>query len=141
MLRWIWIPLSLVAGVMAWPCVAQDKSLDLRRDRAVRPAPTQEGSMAVVTPTPEMWFYDQERIRLDDPKMAVRRRAEQRAQHRQDRLASQQWYGISNSRPAVSATPEFGGYSPHWASNTYDSLRWRPAAAPLVVLRPITDRY
>ena len=97
--------------------------------------------MGVVTPTPEMWFYDQERIRHDDPKMAVRRRAEQRAQHRQDRLSSQQWYGISNSRPEVSATPEFGGYSPHWASNTYDPLRWRPAAAPLVVLRPSTDRY
>jgi len=141
MLRRIWIPLSLLAVAVAWPCAAQETTLQLRRDRAPRVTPARETSMGVVTPTPEMWFYDQERTRHDDPKMAVRRRAEQRAQQRQDRLSSQQWYGISNSRPTVSPTPWFGDYSSFWGSNTYDPLRWRPAATPLVVLRPSLDRY
>ena len=141
MLRRFWIPLSLLVTVLAWPCVAEDSSLDLRRDQTPRLSPTQESTMGVLTPTPEMWFYEQERTRHDDPKMAIRRRAEQRGQQRQDRLASQKWHGISNSRPTVSPTPWFGDYSSYWGSNTYDSLRWRPTAAPLVVLRPSADRY
>ena len=41
---------------------------DLRRD--VRSARSQ------TTPTPEMWFYEQERNRYEDPRSAVRRKAE-----------------------------------------------------------------
>jgi hypothetical protein len=99
---------------------------DLRRD--VSP-----GSVA---PTPEMWFYEQERNRYADPKAAVRRNAEFRAAQRSHRLASSQWYGISNSRPSVSVTPWFGTYSPTWTSNTADPYRWRPIGQTTIVVTP-----
>jgi hypothetical protein len=81
-------------------------------------------SPGAASPTPEMWFYEQERSRYDDPKMAVRRKAEFRAAQRSNRIASQHWYGMSNSRPTVSTTPWFGTYSPTWSSNSADPYRW-----------------
>src|SRR5262249_52546276 len=114
---------------------AQEQTIDVRRDPSPRLSIGQDGS-SIINPTPEMWFYEQERSRIDDPKLVMRRRAELRGQQRADRLASQHWYGISNSRPVVSSMPWMGGYAPFWGSNTYDPLRWRPPSAPLVVIRP-----
>ncbi|HEX3727339.1 MAG TPA: hypothetical protein VHV08_13895 [Pirellulales bacterium] len=132
------VPLWFV-WAMCWPCAAQDAALDLRRDRAPHVVATHEAAAAAMTPTPEMWFYEQERSRYDDPKMAIRRRAETRAQQRQDRMASMEWYGMSNSRPAVSITPLCGAYSAFWGSNSYDPLRWRSSASPLVIARPTNN--
>jgi hypothetical protein len=93
-----------------------------------------------VTPTPEMWFYEQQVNRYDNPKVMVHERAEWRANQRRSRLAASKWYGISNSRPMVSPFPWFGGYGPFWGSNTYDPLRWQPSGNTIVVERP-TERY
>ena len=136
MFRMLSLPLAIAALASAWPCVAQEAPFNLRRDQPTQPArvtPSQEGSLSTPAATPEMWFYDQERKRHDDPKMAIRRRAEIRSQQREDRLASLRWYGISNSRPVVSATPQMGGYSAYWGSNTYDPLRWKAVPAPVIV--------
>ena len=46
-----------------------------------------------------MWFYDQAMRQYKDPKMAVRAKAEFRAQERMRRLESMKWFGFSNSRP------------------------------------------
>ncbi len=132
----LWIPLSLLAVSAAWPCFAEDAKVDMRRDHVPAGAVAHESSLGAIAPTPQMWFYEQERMRQDDPKLAVRRRAEQRGQQRQDRLAALQWFGFSNSRPNVSATPWFGGYSAYWGSNTYDPLRWRASTAPVMVVKP-----
>jgi hypothetical protein len=155
--RMFWIALALLAVALTRPCSAQNATLNLRRDEAP-PARAEQNRAANTTPrqsrgvgpatqlspgslavTPEMWFYEQERKRHDDPKMAVRRRAEQCAQERHERLAALRWYGIDNSRPTVSPTPWFGEYSAYWGSNTYDPQRWRPMTAPVVVMRP-TER-
>jgi len=84
---------------------------------------------------------DLERNRHDDPKLAVRRRAEARGEQRAQRLASSKWYGIYNSRPTVSPTPWFSTYSPSWVSNTYDPARWRMPAVPVVANLPENARY
>jgi hypothetical protein len=88
-----------------------------------------------------MWFYEQDLRRHDDPKMAVRRKAESRAQQRQDRLAATRWYGISNSRPTASPTPFTSGYSAYWGSNSYDPLRWRPGGPLIIVSRPLDGPF
>ncbi|HUY31198.1 MAG TPA: hypothetical protein VMV69_00350 [Pirellulales bacterium] len=67
--------------------------------------------------TPEMWFYLRESRRYDDPKQAVRRKAEFKAAQRQRRIAAMQWYGFSNARPTVNASPFNGSYSPGWGAN------------------------
>ena len=64
-----------------------------------------------VEPTPEMWFYSQERERYLDPKEAVRRKAEFRAQQRQQRIATMKAYGMSKQRPLVTYTPFHTYYS------------------------------
>lgn len=141
MLRSLFAMLALVAVPFCRPCVAQDTTLGLRQQTVRRAHALSDSSVAVLTPTPEMWFYEQERKRHDDPKLTIRARAEQRAAQRGERLASMKWYGFSNSRPTVSPTPWFSSYSDHWGSNSYDPLRWRMPAVPLVVLRGGTERY
>jgi hypothetical protein len=74
--------------------------------------------------TPEMWFYEQELQRYNDPKVAVRKKAEFRAAQRERRLASMAWFGMSNARPMVSPTPVMGTYTPMWTSNSVDPYRW-----------------
>ena len=76
------------------------------------------------TLTPEIWLYLQELRRHDDPKQAVRRKAEFRASQRQRRLAAMKWFGQSNSRPVAVGTPFMGTYSPMWSSNSANPFRW-----------------
>ena len=77
-----------------------------------------EPAQSMTQMTPEMWFYQEEMRRHDDPKMAVRRKAEFRAAQRQRRIAAMEWYGFSNMRPIANPTPFTGGvYSPGWISN------------------------
>jgi len=68
-------------------------------------------SLSELKPTPEMWFYLQERQRYDSPKLAVRRNAEIDANQRNQRLAAQKWLGQSPQRPNVYSTI-FGGHFP-----------------------------
>ncbi len=81
-------------------------------------------SSGELTPTPEMWFYEQERKRWDDPQSLVHAAAEQKANQRRERMASMNWYGLSNLRPQASPDPVHGNYSPRWSSNGYMPSQW-----------------
>ena len=95
-----------------------------------------------LSPTPEMWFYSQERSRYDNPKAMVRRKAEIRAAERVARIESQRWFGMEKSRPWANPTPVMGSYSPTWAGNSNNFLMWRGGYAPnYVVLRPAASLY
>ncbi|HUY89588.1 MAG TPA: hypothetical protein VMV10_12710 [Pirellulales bacterium] len=79
---------------------------------------TLDAAHSMAQMTPEMWFYQQEMRRYEDPRAAVRRKAEFRAAQRQRRIAAMDWYGFSNSRPLANPTPFSGGvYAPGWISN------------------------
>ena len=90
--------------------------------------PEQIATSHSIAPTPEMWFYEQEVQRHDDPKLAVRRKAEYRTRQRELRMAAQRWYGYSKARPTVNPTPFGSVYSPSWT---------RISSRPLA----ITPRY
>lgn len=129
--------LSLSASALfGTASVAQERgdSRDLRRDN---PPPAAGQS---VSATPEMWFYEQERNRYEDPKSAVRRKAEFRSSQRASRLATCKWFGIDNSRPTASPTPVTGTYAPTWIGNTADPYRWSGVGGMPLVVRPL-DRY
>jgi hypothetical protein len=81
-------------------------------------------SSSELTPTPEMWFYEQERRRWEDPQTLVRANAEERAAQRHARIAAMSWYGMSNSRPNVSPDPTDNPFAPHWRSNGYQPAEW-----------------
>lgn len=87
-----------------------------------------------LTPTPEMWFYEQSWLRYQDPKNAIRQRAEFRANQREQRLASMQWYGLSNHRPTSSADLIHGDGVPHWSSGSVaHPMRFNASASPTVI--------
>jgi hypothetical protein len=81
-------------------------------------------SMGELRPTQEMWFYQQELERYNDPRQAVRKKAEFRTAQRQARLAALSWFGYSNSRPSWSTSSHGGHHAGHWGGNSYDPLHW-----------------
>ncbi|MGD9722386.1 MAG: hypothetical protein AB7O59_12855 [Pirellulales bacterium] len=132
MLRTTCIPLALGLAFVAAAATAQEPAAARHRDESF----AQGGQIAasgVVTPTPEMWLYEQQTRRRDDVQLAIRRRAEVRAQHRQDRIAAAAWFGMSNSRPTAQPIPIYTGYSPWWGSNTFDPLRWRASGGGVMI--------
>lgn len=89
-----------------------------------------------VTPTPEMWFYEQYRRQYQDPKFGVRQKAEFRAGQRQDRIASRRWFGFSNQRPVAGSDPFHSDYSPSWtANNAHYPFRWGGVNGATLVVR------
>jgi hypothetical protein len=103
---------------------------------AEKPIAAGQGSGGMVSlgdlkATPEMWFYDQAMRQYQDPKMAVRAKAEFRAQQRQRRIESMKWFGFSNSRPRANSDPFNGDYSPGWvAHSSYYPSRWNGMNQP-----------
>jgi hypothetical protein len=81
-------------------------------------------SMSTLTPTPEMWFYEQMRQDYNNPELQARRRAELEASQRRARIAAREWYGYSNSRPTAHPTPHTYYYSATWGSNTTNPFIW-----------------
>jgi len=86
--------------------------------------------------TPEMWYYQQQMQQYDDPKAAVRRKAEFRARQRQARLAAQKWFGYSKLRPPANSTPYGVTYSPRWIGNSRYPFSWSGSSTPAVVIVP-----
>lgn len=109
--------LAVSALVMASVAVAQQPTKD-------KPQPEGFTSLGQMTPTPEMWFYQEEMRRREDPRVAVREKAEFRAAQRQRRIAAMKWFGLSNSRPVANPTPFTSQYSPGWVSNTHSPYQW-----------------
>jgi len=97
-------------------------------------SPEPEMSLGQLTPTPEMWFYEQALRRYRDPKSSVRRRAEFEADQRQARLAAQRWFGFSTSRPTVNITPFTNGYSPMWMSSSPYGNQWRGVSRTTIIV-------
>lgn len=89
-----------------------------------------------VAATPDMWFYEQYLRQYQDPKLAVRRRAEFRADQRDKRLAAQRWFGVFNSRPTVGTEAYHSDYAPRWSSNNrYYPFRWQGVGSPVVIVQ------
>jgi hypothetical protein len=125
--------LLVVFGMLVAVPVLAEKSLAQQTDF------NKEISPGTLTPTPEMWFYQQQQREYQDPKMAVRKRAEYRANQRQRRLAAMRWFGFSNSRPQASSDPLNGDYSPGWSSNDpVHPFRWQAIGQPWIIARPMT---
>ncbi|HEY5314678.1 MAG TPA: hypothetical protein VIK18_19245 [Pirellulales bacterium] len=110
-------------------------SLEARGEQPAtkRTAPEHSISLgqAQLTPTPDMWYYEQAMRQHADPRVAVRQKAEFDQAQRQRRLASQQWFGMSNSRPMASVTPLQGTYSPTWVGNSTNPMYWAGQGTPV----------
>jgi hypothetical protein len=98
-------------------------------------------SMGEITPTSEMWFYQEQLRQYNDPKMSLRRIAEGKAERRRARLAAQRWYGVSNMRPTVGMDPVHGEWGARWTSgNRYYPGRFSSFGTATVVVRPTAQK-
>jgi hypothetical protein len=123
--------LVAAAALVASASVASAQSSTLDED----PRSTTESAVALPSSgpvTPEMWLYMQEYQRYQQPKEAVRRKAELRAAQRQRRLEAQRWFGMSNLRPLANPLPYFGSYSPAWIGHPSDPYSWVGFGQPFV---------
>jgi hypothetical protein len=106
--------------------------------RAERPAdktpPTSIISQGEVTPTPEMWFYQQYQKQYQNPQDMVHRNADIKGAERLRRLNALKWYGMSNQRPRTGVDPINGDYAPTWVSgNVCHPNQWYSTGGPVVV--------
>jgi len=93
-------------------------------------------STGELTPTPEMWFYEQYLRESKDPKSSVRKKAEFQAEQRRKRLAALKWFGFSNQRPQATSDPLYNDYSPRWTSNHASfPNRWCGRGRPWIILQ------
>ena len=123
--------------LLALPAVAQEKASP---DEKV--VPNIGLSSGQVTPTPEMWFYEQQLREYLDPKMSIRRVVEQRAAERRARLAAMKWYGYSNLRPVAGPDPYNSDYSPGWGgNNSLYPYRWSGYGPSWMVQQPSNRTY
>lgn len=84
----------------------------------------------------ESWSYEQNYPERPDPRAIIQQKAMIRAQQRMDRMASMQWYGMSNARPTASATPFMGMYSPAWQVPGGRPFGWYySVSSPVIILR------
>ncbi len=131
----LWIASAVVLFTVL-PATAQERS-----SRGASVVPSVTLSSAELTPTPEMWFYEQRLREYMDPKLAVRRAAQQRSAQRRARMAARKWFGYSNLRPVAGPDPYNSNYSPGWGGNNslYPYL-WSGYGPQWVVMRPSHSR-
>jgi hypothetical protein len=131
------IAVSAVFILAAAPALAQTPLA--QPTPAQRLGPDTAISPGELTPTPEMWFYEQNRRDYLDPQLAVRRNAEYRAARRLERMAAMDWFGFSNQRPQVNPDPFNADWSPTWTSNNgVYSFRWNGVGWASSASRPPT---
>lgn len=103
-------------------------------DAAAQQPASRTGSNQQPALSPEMWYYQQQLERYDDPKVAIRRNAEFQAQQRMARLETMRWYGYSPARPTASPTPFTSVYSNAWRASFHRPYAWYTAGRPTVVV-------
>jgi hypothetical protein len=129
-MRWLLLSLSIVFVLVAVPAMAQSP---LMNEIRISGGGVTAGA---VTPTSEMWFYQEQLRQYMDPKMSLRRIAEEKSKQRKARLNAQRWYGQSNIRPMIGTDPVHGDWGARWTSgNRYHPNRWSHFGPAVVVVR------
>lgn len=96
-----------------------------------------------VNVTPEMWMYMHEYRRQQDPKVAIRKKAEFRAQQRRNRIEAQKWFGYSKLRPTASAIPHYSNsHGTRWTGLPWSPYQWSGYSSVYQVHQnPSVDNY
>jgi hypothetical protein len=84
-------------------------------------------------PHEQSWYREQS-ANKSDSRAIVQQKAQFRAAQRMGRLASLEWYGMSNSRPTGSPTPFSTRYSPVWEMPGGRPFAWYPYTRPGYVM-------
>lgn len=126
-----WLLTVLLVSIVSGSLYAQEATSPSTKSRSDADTVVDMPSSGAVTP--EMWFYLEEYRRYKNPKESVRRKAQFASQQRQNRLAAQRWFGISNSRPVANPIPYYASYSPSWVGSSWNPYAWSGGGSPSVV--------
>ncbi len=112
-----WFKLTLqvgifAVGISAASCFAAGSLLNVNAEEETRE---------------QSWNREHRDDNKQDARALVQKKAQARAEQRNDRLASSAWYGISNSRPSGSATPFTSRYGSRWEMPGGRPYSWYPA--------------
>lgn len=136
-MRYMSLAAAVVVMIASQLYAKQPDSLRVAaKDNSTTSIPLRVASPGEVPATPEMWFYEQQIQRQDDPAVAFRAISAQKAADRRARLAAMKWYGFSNSRPQAGIDVVHGLYSPQWIGNGYQPNSWVGPAATATVIVP-----
>ena len=124
---------SLAVSILAL-CFAAAPAGAEDADIKAKPAAEPAVSVTATPGTPEMWFYQQYQQEYKDPQVMIRKAAEAKVAERQRRIASLQWFGMSNSRPRAWSDPYNGDYGPTWVSGGFFPQQWARPSTTLVVV-------
>jgi hypothetical protein len=95
------------------------------------------GNLMSATATEETqeqsWYREQSSAKADSLAI-IQQKAQIRAEQRNSRMASMQWYGMSNARPQGAVTPFTSRYSPVWEMPGGKPYSWYPYARPGYVM-------
>jgi hypothetical protein len=81
----------------------------------------------------QSWYREQSANRPDTQAIIIQK-AQIRAEQRNSRMASMQWYGMSNARPQGAPTPFMSRYSPLWEMPGGKPYSWVPQSRPGYVM-------
>ncbi len=82
----------------------------------------------------ESWYSAPPQPAVVTPTQIIQAKAQQRAQQRMSRIASQQWYGFSPARPRTTATPFTGMYGASWQMPGVRPDAWTPFQRTTVLI-------
>ena len=140
---------GLIAGAFlavlpraTWAADAATEPSHIRTASSTPPSST----ITIVSPsevnaTPQMWFYEQSLAHYNDPKYAVRAAAEYKANQRRARMTATQWYGYSNSRPAMGMDPVDGPTQAQWIGNGYQPTSWIAPSVSMWAIPGVANGY
>jgi hypothetical protein len=83
----------------------------------------------------QSWHYQPSTTYQPNPRAIVHQKSMARAQQRAHRLASMNWYGMSNLRPTASPTPFTTLYSPVWQMPGGRPFAWYTSGRPTYIFR------
>ena len=77
-------------------------------------AENREVKQTVEVERDQTWYRQPDSSNRTDTRAIIQQKAQVRAAQRTARIASMNWYGMSNSRPTAASTPFTSMYSPVW---------------------------
>jgi hypothetical protein len=82
----------------------------------------------------QTWYRQSESSNRQDTRAIIQQKAQVRAAQRTARIASMNWYGMSNSRPTAASTPFTSMYSPVWQQPGGRPFAWNTTFWPTSVV-------
>lgn len=109
-------------------------SLHLASSTMIHAAEPGAVSEVVEVERDQTWYRQRETSYRQDTRAIIQQKAQVRSAQRTARIASLNWYGMSNARPTAGPTPFMTMYSPAWQQPGGRPFAWNSTFWPTSVV-------